>query len=444
LAVGATDVRAFRASILHFRDDPGVASADDSYEYFEDGLLVVEKGHVVRAGPAEPLLKSLARDTEVVDRRGTLITPGFVDAHIHYAQTDVIASAGRDLLHWLEQYTYAEEARFANPEHAAEVAEFFLDELLRHGTTTAMVFGTVHRASADAFFAAAERRNLRMVAGQVMMDRHCPEGLRGTPDCARDVRELVERWDGHGRLHYAITPRFAISSSDAQLRLAGELARAYPGAFVHSHMAEHVEEVAWVRSLFPACRSYLDVYDHFGLLRERAIYAHCIHLDETDRKRMAASGAAAAFCPTSNLFLGSGLFDIAAADAAGMRFAVATDVGAGTSFNMLRTLGEAYKVARLQGQHFPALRGFYLATLGGARALRLDDRIGSFAPGREADFIALDPRAIPLLARRMSAARTLEERLFAWMILGDERAVRECYVLGQPASTSAIAASRSA
>ncbi len=432
----AAEVRAFRASILHFRSDPGSGAAPDTFEYFEDGLLLVEGGRVARVGPAEPLLASLPRETDVVDRRGTLITPGFVDAHIHYAQTDVIASAGRNLLHWLEQYTYPEEARFADEAHGAEVAEFFLDELLRHGTTTAVVFGTVHRASADAFFAAAERRRLRMVAGQVMMDRHCPEGLRGTPEgTRRDVRELVERWDGHGRLHYAITPRFAVTSSDAELALAGELARAYPNAFVHSHLAEHLEEVAWVRSLFPACRSYLDVYDHFGLLRERAIYAHCLHLDAADRKRMAESGAAAAFCPTSNLFLGSGLFDIAAADAAGIRFAVATDVGGGTTFNMLRTLEEAYKVAQLQGQHLSALRGFYLATLGGARALHLDDRIGSFATGREADFIVLDPGATPLLSRRMRAAKSLEERLFAWMILGDERAVRECYVLGKAAIT---------
>jgi len=442
--MAAPDVRAFRAAILHFRDDPGVASAADTFEYLEDGLLVVEDGRVARVGPAEPLLASLPRATNVVDRRPALILPGFVDTHIHYAQTDVIASAGRNLLHWLEQYTYPEEARFAQLAHAEEVAEFFLDELLRHGTTTAMVFGTVHRASADAFFAAAGRRKLRMVAGQVMMDRHCPEHLRDTPEgVRRDVHELIERWDGQGRLHYAITPRFAVTSSDAQLRLAGELARAYPNAFVHSHLAEHLEEVAWVRRLFPSCRSYLDVYDHFGLLRERAIYAHCLHLDTADRKRMAASGAAAAFCPTSNLFLGSGLFDIAAADAAGMPFALATDVGGGTSFSMLRTLAEAYKVAQLQGQHLSALRGFYLATLGGARALHLDQRIGSFLPGREADFVVLDPQAIPLLARRTRAAKTLEELLFAWMILGDERGVRECYVLGQPASTSAIAASRS-
>ena len=425
-------MRACRASILHFRDDPGSASPAGSHEYFEDGLLVVDGGRVVRAGPAEPLLASLPRDTQVVDRRGAMLLPGFVDAHVHYAQTDVIASAGRDLLDWLERYTFPAEERFADRAHAAEVAEFFLDELLRHGTTTALVFGTVHRVSAEAFFEAAQRRGLRMAAGQVLMDRNCPECLRDTPaSVRRDVREMAERWDGNGRLHYAITPRFAITSSEEQLRLAGELARAHPRAFVHSHLAEHPQEVARVRELFPASRSYLDVYDSFGLLRERAVYAHCLHLDATDRKRMAESGAAAAFCPTSNLFLGSGLFDIAAADDAGLPFALATDVGAGTSFGMLQTMRDAYKVAQLRGERLSALRGFYLATLGGARALRLDDTIGSFDAGREADFIVLDPEATPLLARRMRAARTLEERLFAWMILGDERAVRETYVMGE-------------
>ena len=429
--MAAAEMRAFRGAILSFRDDPASASARDAYEYFDDGVLVVEKGRVVRMGAAADLLASLPADTEVVDRRGALILPGFVDAHIHYSQTDVIASPGDNLLHWLEKCTFPEEARFADAAHAAEVAEFFLDELARHGTTTALVFGTVHRASADAFFAAAERRNLRMAAGQVMMDRGCPEHLRDTPESVkRDVRELAERWHGVGRLHYAITPRFALTSSEEQLRLAGELARAHPDAFIQSHAAEHVEEVEAARKLFPSSRSYLDVYDRFGLLRERAVYAHCLHLDDQDRKRMAESGAVAAFCPTSNLFLGSGLFDVAAADASGMRFALATDVGAGTSFSMLRTMDEAYKVAQLQDQRLSALRCFYLATLGGARALRLDDRIGSFAAGREADFIVLDPAATPLLERRMRAAKTLEERLFAWMILGDERAVRETYVLG--------------
>lgn len=432
--MAARKLRAFRASILHFRDDPGADSAPGTFEHLEDGLLVVDEGRVVRAGPAEELLHTLPARADIVDRSGTLITPGFVDTHIHYSQTDVIASAGRNLLDWLEQYTFPEEARFAEPAHAAAVSEFFLDELMRNGTTTAMVFGTVHRASADAFFAAASRRNLRMVAGQVMMDRHCPEALADGSERVRDdAMELVDRWDGKGRLHYAITPRFAVTSSDTQLRLAGELARTFPRAFVHSHLAENVEEVAWVRSLYPACRTYTDVYDHFGLLRERAVYAHCLHLDAADRKRMAESGAAAAFCPTSNLFLGSGLFNLDAADEAGMRFALGSDVGGGTSFSLLRTMQEAYKVAQLQGQRLTALRAFYLATLGGARALRLDDTIGSFQPGREADFIVLDPAATPLLARRSGAARTLEERLFAWMILGDERSIRETYVMGEPA-----------
>ena len=431
----AASPRAFRAAILHFRDDPGIESAEESYEYFEDGLLVVEDGKVARTGPAQHLLATLPPGTEVVDRRPALVIPGFIDTHVHYSQTDVIASAGRNLLHWLEQYTFPEEARFAEQAHAAEVAEFFLDELIRHGTTTAMVFGTVHRASADAIFEAAERRNLRMVAGQVMMDRHCPDCLQDNPEgVRRDSHELIERWNGKGRLHYAITPRFAITSSDAQLAMAGELAAAHPDVFVHSHLAENIEEVAWVRLLFPGCRSYLDVYDHFGLLRERAIYAHCLHLDAGDRKRMAASGAAAAFCPTSNLFLGSGLFDLAAADEAGMPFALATDVGGGTSFSLLQTMQDAYKVAQMQGQHLSATRAFYLATLGGARALRLEDRIGSFAPGREADFIVLGSEAMPLLARRERAAKTLEERLFAWMILGDDRGVREVYVMGEAAA----------
>jgi guanine deaminase len=429
--------RAFRASILHFRDDPGSASPRDSHEFIDDGVLVVEDGRVRQLGPAREILAALSPSTEVIDRTGDLILPGFIDAHIHFAQTDVIASPGRHVLDWLERYIFPEEERFGEPGHCAAVAEVFLDELLRNGTTTALVFATVHRQSVEAILAAADRRAMRLAAGQVMMDRHCPQGLCDTPEnLRRDAHEMIERWHGRGRLAYAITPRFAITSSDAQLRMAGELARAHPDVFVQSHLAEHPEEVARVRELFPESRSYLDVYDRHGLLRERSVFAHCLHVDGEDRRRMAASGAAAAFCPTSNLFLGSGLFDIDAADAAAMPFALATDIGAGTSFSMLRTMAEAYKVAQLRGQELSALRAFYLATLGGARALRLDDRIGSFAPGREADFIVLDADATPLLSRRMKGTKTLEERLFAWMVLGDERAVRECYVMGEKAVVS--------
>jgi guanine deaminase len=290
----------------------------------------------------------------------------------------------------------------------------------------------VHAASVDAFFAAAKRRRMRMIAGKVLMDRNCPEYLRDTADeGTRQSRELIERWHGEDRLLYAITPRFAPTSSEAQLAGAGQLAAQYPEVFIHSHLAENREEIAWVKELFPQARSYLDVYDRFGLLRDRAVYAHCIHLDGMDRDRMAQSGAAVAFCPTSNLYLGSGLFDIAAADAARLRFAIATDVGGGSSFSMLRTMCEAYKVAHLAGQHLTALRAFYLSTLGGARALGLEGRIGNFAIGAEADFIALDPCASPLLARRTAQSRTLEEKLQVLMTLGDDRAVKACYILGQ-------------
>jgi guanine deaminase len=279
----------------------------------------------------------------------------------------------------------------------------------------------------------------------VLMDRNCPEYLRDTPEVGeRDSRELLEAWHGRGRLLYAITPRFAATSSEAQLASVGRLARDYPDALIQTHVAENLDEVAWVKRLFPQARSYLGVYDGYGLLRERAIYAHCIHLDQNDRVRMARSGASAAFCPTSNLRLGSGLFDVAAADAAGMRFSLATDVAGGTSFSMLHTLGDAYKVAQLSRQHLSALRAFYLATLAGARALGIDDRIGRFAVGMEADFIVLDLRATPLIARRMARSRTLTEKLLVLITLGDDRAVSRTYVLGREVHTAPATYSGSA
>ncbi len=419
-------------SILSFRADPGSQDAPDAFEYWERGALIVADGRIEAVGPAGALLPAASENLTVVDHGRGLIMPGFIDTHIHYAQTDVIASGGRNLLDWLERYAFPAEQRFVEPEHALQVADFFLDELLRNGTTTAQVLGTVHRNSAEMFFRAAAARNLRMIAGKTVMDSHCPDGLRDSAsEGEREMRELIEAWHGHARLHYAITPRFAATSSRAQLESAGRLAREFPDVFIHSHLAENLDEVAWVRELFPESRSYLDVYDRFGLLRERATYAHCIYLDETDRRRMAASGAGAAFCPSSNLYLGSGLFDLAAADTAGMRFSLATDVGGGSSFSMLRTMGEAYKVAQLRGACLTPLRAFYLATLAGARMLGLADKVGTFAPGAEADFIVLDPNATALLARRMGQASTLSERLLLWMILGDERAVAATFILGR-------------
>jgi len=420
-------------SILNFHADPGLDGDPGSYDYWERGTLVVAGGRIEAVGPAAALLPEVTGHMRVIDHGERLIMPGFIDTHIHYPQTDVIASGGRNLLEWLERYTFPAEQRFADAGHAREVAEFFLDELLRNGTTTAQVLGTVHRQSVEIFFQAAAARGLRMIAGKTLMDRNCPQELRDSAAGGeRDMRELIETWHGRDRLHYAITPRFAATSSVEQLQGAGRLAQEYPDVFIHSHLAENRDEVSWVRQLFPDNRSYLDVYDRVGLLRNRATYAHCIYLDATDRARMAASGAGAAFAPSANLYLGSGLFDIAASDAAGMRFALATDVGGGSSFSMLRTMADAYKVAQLSNQPLSPLRAFYLATLAGARMLGLSDRIGRFAPGTEADFIVLDPQATPLLARRTAQSRSLSELLLVLMTLADDRAVAATYILGEP------------
>jgi guanine deaminase len=422
-------------SILSFRADPGAREDASAYDYWERGALIVLDGHIEAVGAASDLLGSdrYPGPYEIVDHGQRLILPGFIDTHIHYPQTDVIAAGGQQLLDWLEHYTFPAEQRFADAHYARTIASFFFDELLRNGTTSAQVMGTVHKSSADSFFEVAAARQLRMIAGKTLMDRLCPPGLCDeVTQGDREMRELIERWHGHARLHYAITPRFAVTSTEAQLQSAGRLAHDYPDVFIHSHLAENLEEIQQVRRLFGERRSYLDVYDHFGLLRERATYAHCIHLDAADRARMAASGAGAAFCPSSNLYLGSGLFDLAATDASGMRFALATDVGGGSSFSMLRTMGEAYKVAHLSGQHLSPLRAFYLATLAGAKLLHLSDKIGHFAAGIEADFIVLDPQATPLLAHRMSQSKALSERLLLFMILGDDRAIAQTYILGQP------------
>jgi guanine deaminase len=395
-------------------------------------LLVIVDGKVERCGDAHTLLATLASDVEIVDHSGKLIVPGFIDAHVHYPQTDVIAAYGEKLLEWLTRYTFPAERRFDDPAHAREVADFFLAELLRNGTTTAGVFATVHPASVDAFFDAAEALGARMIAGKVMMDRNCPPHLCDTAESSYEQSQaLIERWHRRGRALYAVTPRFAPTSSERQLELAGRLLGEHDGLYLQSHLAENADEVKWVAELFPWSRSYLDVYDRYGLLRERALYAHCLHLDDADRVRMATTGAAMVFCPTSNLFLGSGLFDVDAARRHRVPVAVGTDVGGGTSFSMLRTLDEAYKVAHLLHQRLSPFAALHLATLGGARALHLDDRIGNFAAGKEADFVVLDPAATPLLARRMQSAGTIAEQLFALLMLGDDRCVAATYLMGE-------------
>lgn len=423
---------AIRSSLLHCLRDPGLSGDRSAIEHVPDAVTIVRDGRIERVGPAAALLPLLGDDVRVEDRRGCMLVPGFIDTHVHYPQVDVIASYGAQLLDWLNRYTFPAETRFADRAHADAMAEFFLDRLLENGTTTASVFCTVHPQSVDAFFTASEARGLRMIAGKCLMDQHAPDGLRDTADTGyRDTKALIERWHGHARSLYAITPRFAPTSSLAQMETMRALAREHPTSYIQSHVAENRAEIAWVAELFPAHRSYLDVYDHYGLLRDRSIYAHCIYLDDADRARMTAAGATPAFCPTSNLFIGSGLYDLKQAIAAGNVVSVGTDVGGGTSYSMLRTLGEAYKVQQLLGTSLSPAYALYLATLGGAKALSLDDRLGSITPGKEADFVLLDPAATPLLARRTSLRDDALDVFFALMTLADDRAITATYAGGK-------------
>ena len=424
-------MQTLRASILHCLADPGEESNQSAYEYFADGLLVVDEGHIVAAGDATQMLSELASDTAVIDYSGKLIVPGFVDCHVHFPQLDIIGSYGARLLDWLNRYAFPAEAKFADPDYAHEVAGAFIDELLTNGTTTALVFGTVHPHSADAVFEAADAKGMRLIAGKVLMDSNCPEALRDDAETGyADSKALIERWHGKGRLGYAITPRFALTSSPEQLAAAGRLASEYPDVWIHTHLAENMEEVDEIARLFPDSRSYLDVYEQHGLLRERAVFAHCLHMDDDDRASMSVHGGAAAFCPTSNLFLGSGLFDLPAFRDVGIRIGLGTDVGGGTSLSLLKTASEAYKVLHLQEHALPATRALYLATLGAAEALYLEDKIGNFASGKEADFVVLDFEGSSLTARRTAAAETIEEKLFALITLADDRNIAATYVNG--------------
>jgi len=425
--------RLVRGRILTFREDPAAAGAA-AHAYIEDGAVFMREGRIEAAGRARDLLADASQDAAVDDHSGSLIMAGFIDAHIHYPQTRVIGSYGAQLLDWLHNYTFLEEQKFADPAHCAEAAEFFLDELFRCGTTTALVYCTVHPGSVDAFFAAAERRGARMIAGKTMMDRDAPEKLRDTAQRGYDEsRALIERWRGRGRLDYAVTPRFAVTSTQAQLEAAGALAKEFPEAYVQTHLDENHAEIKLVAKLFPEATSYLDVYDRAGLLGPRSVFGHCIHMADAEIARMAESGSVAAFCPTSNLFLGSGLFDAARLTEAGVRIALATDVGGGTSYSMLRTAAEGYKVLQLNRQSWPALNAFYRMTLGNARALGLDDRIGSVETGKEADLVVLDSGATPAMAHRMESAKgDLEVELFALITMGDDRAVKQTYVAGEP------------
>ncbi|MBR0795295.1 guanine deaminase [Bradyrhizobium jicamae] len=427
--------RALRGRLLSFHADPRIVGPDAGHRYIEDGVVLMSGGRIVAVGEATALLQRIPTGTAVDDHRGRLILPGFVDTHIHYPQTRVIGSYGEQLLEWLQKYTFVEEQRLRDRSHAEHVARFFFDELLRHGTTTAAVYCSVHPESVEAFFAESERRGTRMVAGKVMMDRNAPEALTDTAESGyRESRALLRRWHGRGRQLYAITPRFAITSTPEQLEASGALVREFPDAYVQTHLGENLAEIALVKEMFPAAKTYADVYQRYGLLGPKSIFGHCIYLEDSEVEALAASGSVAAFCPTSNLFLGSGLFDMRRLQHGDVRVGVATDVGGGTTYSMLQTANEAYKVLQMQGQRWPALQAFYMMTRGNASVLGLGDRIGSLENGREADIIVLDARATPAMAHRMECIDgNLAEELFLLMTLGDDRCVVETYVAGRPA-----------
>jgi guanine deaminase len=421
-------MKAYRSALLRF-------DAQQQPVYDADGLLVVgDDGRIAAVGDWQSLHRSWSH-LSPERLPGRILAPGFVDLHIHYPQLDVIGSPAEGLLPWLENYTFPHESRFADAQHAAESADFFIEELLRNGVTSALVFSTSHAASVDALFTLAQARGMRLLTGKCLQDRHCPPGVRDqTEQGLRESEALIQRWHGVGRLGYAITPRFAPTSSDAQLAGAGELAQRYPDVWIQTHVSENLAEIRWVAELFPQARSYLSVYDDFGLMRERAVYAHCIHFDDDDRALMRERQSAAAICPTSNLFLGSGFFDYAALARQPFLHGLASDVGGGTSFSPFHTMLAAYYVGR-EGLTKPGLSLspsllWWQHTAGAAQALGLQGVVGNLAVGCEADFIVLDPQASPLLARRTGQAGNLEELLFAMQVLGDDRLVERSVLAG--------------
>ncbi|MEC4767434.1 guanine deaminase [Halomonas sp. CUBES01] len=422
-----------RAELVSFARDPGDGDSPEpgSLAHYPDGLLWLKGQHIHAAGRYADLSPSLPYGADVVDYRDKLIMPGFIDTHVHYVQLDIMASYGRQLLDWLNDYTFPEECRFANHAHAEALSNAFLDEMLRAGTTTAQVFGSSHPGSVNAFFSACQKRQLRMLAGKVLMDRNAPEGLLDGAAGIADSERLIEDWHGQGRLGYSVTPRFAPTSTQIQMDAAGALLRNDPSLWLQTHLAENSGELDWVAELFPGSQDYLAVYEAAGLVGPRSTFAHGIHLDHGMRKRLAERGANIAFCPSSNLFLGSGLFDREAAKETGMAFTYASDIGAGTDLSGFGTLKSAYQVGQLRGQPLTAWQGFYGLTHGNAKALSLEHHIGQLASSYEADFVVIDPQATSLLSRRIQHCTTLGERLFALMMLADDRAIYETWAGGQ-------------
>ena len=425
-----------RGRTLSFLRWPEAVDDRAAYAYEEDGGLLIRDGKIVAAGPYADVERQAGEGVKTIDHRPHLVLPGFIDAHAHFPQMQVIASYGAELLDWLNTYTFPEETRFRDAQHGRRIARLFLAEMVRHGTTTVAAYCSVHKQSAEAFFAESHARDMLNIAGKVLMDRNAPDGLLDTPQSSYDdTKALIAAWHGKGRQHVAITPRFAITSTPEQMEMAGALAQEFPSLHVQTHLSENHAEIAFTQELYPWSKDYTDIYARYGLLGRKTLLGHCIHLSEREADVLSETGSVAVFCPTSNLFLGSGLFDYQRfrTREKPLRIASATDVGGGTSYSMLRTMDEGYKVIALNGEKLNPLQSFWQITLGNAQALSLADRIGTLEPGTDADVVVLDCGATPAMRLRLERAQTLAEELFLLQTLGDDRAVREVYVAGRPA-----------
>lgn len=429
-----------RGRVLSFVAEPQGRDDHASYRYIEDGAVVIGDGKILMVGEWNERAASHHDPADIIDHRPHLIMPGFIDPHIHFPQMQVIGAYAAALLEWLNTYTFVEEQRFGDEAHATRIASRFFDELIRHGTTTAAAYCSVHPQSVDAFFGEAEKRDMLMVGGKVMMDRNAPPGLLDTPQSGYDdTKAGIAKWHGRGRAHYAITPRFAITSTHEQMAVAEALAREFPELHIQTHVSENLAEIAYANELFPNYGDYVGIYEKFHLLGPKTLLGHCIHLSHRETEVISETRSVAVFCPTSNLFIGSGLFDYERQHERGVRIATATDVGGGSSYSMLRTMDEGYKVMQLRGQRLTPFRSFFHMTLGNARAMSLDGRIGSLEPGKEADIVVLNSGATPQMALRMETCGSLEQELFLLQTCGDDRAVVETYVMGNPMK-SALAA----
>lgn len=424
-------MQVFKGDILIYNENPGVDANENSYSFHEDGLLITKKDKILFAGSADHAPFPVS-DLPVTSFTGKIITAGFVDTHIHYPQINMIASFGEQLLEWLERYAFPAEKKFKDSSYAKIMADEFLKELHRNGTTTALVFSTVHKSSADALFTEAQKHNMALLTGKVLMDRNAPEWLTDTPETGyNDSKALIEKWHKVDRLRYAVTPRFAITSSPEQLELAGRLLKEHPDLYMQTHLSENKKEIESVARLFPDSSGYLDVYDRMGLATDHSVFAHCVHLTDDEYTVMKARNSAIAFCPCSNMFLGSGLFNLNKARKHDVKMGLGTDVGGGNSFSILQNLNEAYKVAQLRSQKLHPIQAFYYATLGGAQALNLGHQIGTLKKDYYADFIVLDPGATDLMRLRLKNASTLTDKLFILMMMGDDRCVEAAYIAGR-------------